>query len=269
MNRIRFLGKTLLAVLLCFTVIRVAMHFSQDFRFMVYHVRDYVITAQFFPITPKFWAHRCNDTRKMEEMMTKYKGVELDIIFYPTKDGGSFEVSHDPQPALEHPLDSFFALLASSQGTNCWLDLKNLNKRTAKPALRELERLVTKYQIDKKQLILESSNYAFLGAFRRQGYYTSYYCPVNDKRYLDTNAHKKEFMRLVNNAVKSGNVDAVSFPISYYSLIKGANVGVDYLTWYVGHRGWIDFYFDQKLKSVLQDKQVKVILVTANSRYNR
>lgn len=269
MNKLRFLGKTMLVVLLCFTVIRVAMHFSQDFRFAVYHVRDDVIMAQFFPITPKFWAHRCNDTRKAEEMMTKYKGVELDIIFCPTGDGGSFEVSHDSQPALEHPLDSFFALLASSQRTNCWLDFKNLNKETVKPALHEIERLVTKYQIDKKHLIVESSNYALLGAFRRQGYYTSYYCPVNDKRYLDTNAHNAEYTRLVNNAVKSGNVDAVSFPISYYSLVKGANVSVDYLTWYVGYHGWIDFYFDQKLKSVLQDQQVKVILVSANSRYNR
>ncbi len=269
MNRLRFLGKALTAVLLCFAVVRVAMHFSEDFRFAVYHVRDDIIMAQFFPITPKFWAHRCNDTRKMEEMMTKYKGVELDVFFRPAENGGSFEVSHNRKPATEHSLESFFALLASSRGTNCWLDFKNLNKVTAKPALYELERLVTKYRIDKNRLIVESPNYALLGAFRQQGYYTSYYCPVDDKRYLNTDAHREAFTRLVSKAVKSGNVDAVSFPISYYPLVKSANAGVDYLTWHVGHNGWIDFYFDRKLKDVFQDKEVKVILVSANSRYNR
>ena len=112
MNRLHPLVKILIAVLFCFVVIRLAMQFSQDFRLVVYHIRDDIIMARLIPIAPKFWAHRCNDVRKMEEMMAKYDGVELDIIFYPTEEGGFFEVSHDYPTSPEHPLDDFFALLA-------------------------------------------------------------------------------------------------------------------------------------------------------------
>lgn len=269
MRKVHLIGKVLLAVLIGFTVIRISMQLSQDFRLAVYHVRDDVVMARLIPIAPKFWAHRCNDTRKMKEMMTKYAGIELDIIFCPEADSGFFEVSHDLQLSPEHPLDDFFALLSPPNATHCWLDFKNLNEKTARPALQELERLVTTYQIDKGRLIVESDNYARLGIFREKGYYTSYYCPVNDDRYLHTDVYKDEYASLVNNAVHSGNVDAVSFDAAYYPLVKTANVDVNMLAWHIGHYGWWDFAFDEKLKPLSADTQVKVILVSAHSRYNR
>ena len=269
MNKLHPFFKVLLVILLCFCIIRIAMRFSQDFRLMVYHVRDDIIMARLIPIAPKFWVHRCNDTRKMQEMMKKYNGVELDIIFYPTSDGGFFEVSHDYQTLPEYPLDDFLTLLASSQRTNCWLDFKNLDEATVLSSLQELERLVAKYQIDKKRLIVESGNYDCLGTFHAKGYYTSYYCPVNDDRYLRTDVHPEEYMRLVNDAVKSGNVDAVSFDAAYYPLVKMVGTNADLLAWHVGHYGWWDFTFDEKLKPLLDDSQVKVILVSVHSRYNR
>lgn len=269
MSQLHSLGKAILAILLSFAVIRVAMHFSQDFRLTVYHVRDDVIMARLIPRAPKFWVHRCNDTRKMEEMMAKYNGVELDIIFYPTADGGFFDVSHDPQPTPRHRLDDFFALLASSPQTHCWLDFKNLNETTAQPALQELERLITTYPINKSRLIVESANFTSLGTFHRQGYYTSYYCPVDDERYLNTDTHKDEFTQIVSAAAHSGNVDAVSFDAAYYPLVKSAKLSIDMLSWHVGHYGWWDFSFDENLKPLTTDEQVKVILVSAHSRYNR
>lgn len=78
----------------------------------MWHVRDDLVMARLFPIPTKFWAHRCNDPRKIEEAMALYSGVELDIIFYPAPDGGIFEVSHDLQSKVAHPLDDFFAILS-------------------------------------------------------------------------------------------------------------------------------------------------------------
>ena len=265
---LRRIGKWFAVILLCFAVLRLAMRISPNFRSVVYKVQDNVIMARLFPITSKFWAHRCNDTRKMEEMMAIYSGVELDIIFCPLSEGSVFETSHDLQPTIEHPLNDFFARLTPPQETKIWLDFKNLNETTAQPALQELEKLVTTYQIDKKRLIVESANYTCLGLFHQQGYYTSFYCPVNDDRYLLTTEHKEEFVRLVNNAVQSGHVNAVSFPVSYYPLIKEAGIKIDLLTWH--HLGyWWECYLNRKLNSVMKDEQVKVILVSAHSRYDR
>ena len=116
---------------------------------------------------------------------------------------------------------------------------------------------------------MESGNYVCLGMFHAKGYYTSYYCPVNDERYLRTDAHKEEYIHLINDAVKSGNVDAVSFDAEYYPLVKMAGTNADLLAWHVGNYSWWEFSFDRKLKPLLEDSQVKVILVSKHSRYNR
>ncbi len=268
MNMLRRLGKCLGVAVICFIILRLAMYVSPEFRLKIYHIRDDVIMAQLFPITSKFWAHRCNDTRKMEEMMTIYDGVELDIIFCPTPEGGAFETSHDPQSAVDHPLDNFFAILGPHK-TKIWLDFKNLNETTAHPALQELEKLIATYRIDKNRLILESENYDCLGLFHQQGFYTSYYCPVNDERYLRTAEYRDEYVHLLNKAIQSGHINAISFPAAYYPLVKEARPDVDLLTWHIGHYGWWDFYFDETLKPIMEDEHIKVILVSRHSRYDR
>lgn len=267
-SKLRRFGGLLAAIGLLAIGLKLAFRLSPDLRWAVMAYRDEAVRAV-CPIAPKLWAHRCNDTRKLEEMMALYDGVEMDITFYPSADGGRFDTSHDPQPSPAHPLDDFFAAFAPPHETKVWLDFKNLNEKNAAPALRELERLTAAYRIDKARLVVESGNWPYLAAFREKGYYTSYYCPVDTARYLKTDAHRAEYFEKVRAAARSGHVDAVSFPASYYELVKASGVDADLLVWHTRGERWWRFFVEPALRRMLGDDQVKAILVNAPSRYSR
>ena len=210
------------------------------------------------------WAHRCDSIEKMQENQEKFEGVELDINYYADLD--EFDVSHDKQDKLEYPLENFFAEIAHSNA-RLWLDFKNLSTENHEAAQNRLEYLFAKYNIDKSRAIIESRDAAALGYFRRDSWYTSFYVPVNDK-YLESNEGKENFLAQVYAAVNTGNVNAVSFPIAYYGILKSADLPVDLLTWDVDAHWW-DYVMDDDRRARLADEQLKVILVTSNSKYNR
>lgn len=257
-------------LIICAITVRLLVRFSPDFRMLTLEIRAYVLEQPLYPTGLKYWAHECNDLRMFAEMMKLYQGAELDVIFYPSSDGGSFDVSHNPHPVAEHPLEDFFVLIAPPQETKVWIDFKNLQEDSAEAALREMNRLVNLYHVDKKRLIIESPNYMQLGAFRREGYYTSYYCSTDDS-FLNESDGQDRFSQIVRKAVQSGNIDAVSFPEVFYSLVKKTGVQVDCLTWYKGDKYWsLPSETDYERRQLIEaDDQVKVILVNAPSKYEQ
>ena len=220
--------------------------------------------------TKKIYTHRCDSVEKVKEQIGKVIGVELDITFYPEQ--GIFDTSHDPQPSIRFPLEDFFIELSKTD-FKFWLDFKNLTPDNALQALNELNRLFSKYNIDKKRAIVESHNYNNLDIFRNNGFYTSFYCPVNDQRYLQTDDYFEEYKTQLINAVNSGNVNAVSFPANYYSLVKKSGVDVDLLTWHLGmnfSRHSLRYYIrDNLVKTLMNDDKVKVILAPRSSAFDR
>ena len=212
----------------------------------------------------KLWAHRCDSIEKMQENQNKFEGVELDINYHADLD--EFDVSHDKQDKLEYPLESFLAQISNSN-TKMWLDFKNLSAANRRAAQNRLEYLFAKYGIDKSRAIVESRDAGELGYFHKAGWYTSFYVPVNDK-YLASEAGKQDFLAQVCMAVDTGNVDAVSFPIEYYAMLKAADLGVDLLTWDTDARWW-DYVIEKERRERLADDSLKVILVTSDSKYSR
>ena len=73
----------------------------------------------------------------------------------------------------------------------------------------------------------------------------------------------------MRQAVQSGNVNAVSFPITYYDLVNKIDIDVDYLTWHTGGERWIEFYLLSDLIKIRRDERVKVILVHDKSSVYR
>ena len=128
---------------------------------------------------PKLWAHRCDSVEKMQENMSKFEGVELDINYFAEEH--EFDVSHDKQEKLKYPLENFLSELSNSN-TKIWLDFKNLSAENSLEAKQRLEFLFSKYHIDKSRAIVESHNVSELGHFRAAGWYTSYYVPSDEKR---------------------------------------------------------------------------------------
>ncbi len=215
----------------------------------------------------KFWAHMCNSVEKFQLMSKEYSGVEFDAIFYDKE--GTFEISHDLPDKPEHSLELFLPTIAEFKDTKIWFDFKNLNHENAEAALNELENLLTKYGIDRKRFIIESHDYKELGIFRQHGFYTSFYVTINNKKFFKDEDGANEFRNEIRAVASSGNVDAISFPVSYYELVKSANVSNDLLTWNTHGEKWWHFYKRYDLKRLTDDEQVKVILIEHLTNYDR
>ncbi len=228
----------------------------------------------------KFWAHRCDSIEKFRLMSGKYSGLELDATFYPSEPRGrKFDVSHDRKSTVEYPLENFMPTIAACRNP-IWFDFKNLTSENASAALEELEYLIEKYGVERSRFIVESHAYEQLREFRARGYYTAYEVPVHESAYgeeilRDENflfrdeGMVKYFCRVVNEAAGSGAVDAVTFPYTYYRLVKRAGVSTDMLTWDMHGERWWDFYLRSDLRALLFDDQVKVILADAPTEFDR
>lgn len=214
----------------------------------------------------KVWAHRVDSIGKLREQVGTFEGVEFDLTYFD--DESEFDVSHDKQERLEYPLEDFFAEIDGSD-IKLWLDYKNLTSKNSEASRARLNELLTKYHIAKQNVIVESHNVQELGAFHRDGFYTSYYVPVN-KKYLETEAGKDEFAHAVRTAIATGNVNAVSFPVEYYDMVSSItqDEDVDKLMWDMGARWW-NYNRQNERKIRLADERTKVVLVTSESRYTR
>ena len=220
--------------------------------------------------TKKIYTHRCDSVEKVKEQIGKVIGVELDIIFYPEQ--GIFDTSHNLQPSIKFPLENIFVVLSKTD-FKFWLDFKNLTSENAVQALNELNRLFAKYNIEKNRAIVESHNYQNLDIFHKDVFYTSYYCPVDNQRYLITDENFEEYKNQLIKAVNSGNISAVSFPANYYYLVKKTGVDVDLLTWHSGmnfSKHDLRFFIrDKFIKALMDDEKVKVILAPRISAFDR
>lgn len=228
----------------------------------------------------KLWAHRCDSLEKFRLMSNKYAGLEIDATFYPDEPRGSrFDVSHDKKKAVEYPLESFMAEIAAIDNP-IWFDFKNLTAENASAALEELDGLLEQYGVDRGRFIVESHAYEQLGAFRAREYYTAYEVPVHASAYGDEIVRDENFLfanpgmveyfcRLVREAAASGNIDAVTFPLTYYRLVKHADVPAELLTWDTHGERWWHFFIRKELRAMLFDEQVRAILVDTPTEFDR
>ena len=228
----------------------------------------------------KFWVHRCDSIEKFRLMSGKYAGLEIDATFYPDEPRGSrFDVSHDKKKSVEYPLESFMEEIAACDNF-IWFDFKNLTEENASAALEELDGLLEQYGVDRSRFIVESHAYEQLREFRARGYYTAYEVPVHASAYGDEILRDENFLfrnqgmvdyfcRVVREAAESGAIDAVTFPYTYYRLVKHAQLDAEMLTWDVRGERWWDFYIRSDLRAMVFDERVRVILVDAPTEFDR
>ena len=113
------------------------------------------------------------------------------------KNSAYFDVGHD---GLEHSMglnlkemlqlikrkdNEFIAQNDKIRTTSkIWLDFKNLNSTNSAKSLQELVKICDETGFERQNIIVESSNYKELAAFRQNGFYTSYYVPYYDEKTL-------------------------------------------------------------------------------------
>ena len=144
-----------------------------------------------------------------------------------------------------------------------WLDFKNLSDKNAKQALQELIKICKQTRFKHGDIIVESGDYKALSAFKKAGFYTSYYVPYYDETLLKTNEQERAKISAELRAIAaSGAVNALSFPHYLYEFIKSLGLKCDLLTWNDG-KSWRE----NTAEKAFSDSQIKVILAGEKGEY--
>lgn len=212
----------------------------------------------------KIWLHRCNSMEKLYEKQALYPNIEVDIVI---RNNQIFDVTHDLDTSFNLKLASYLAYI-QEKGGKLWLDIKNLTSDNKLTALARLNKLMEHFEIGKKRLIIESSNWNALTVFTRNGFYTSYYVPFDEPNEMDD----EEIDSCINELQKIADrhvVCALSFPGDWYNTIKEElNRPIDLLTW--EHReSQLEVLLSPTGRKMLNDPQLKVILVKDKGDYHR
>lgn len=212
----------------------------------------------------KIWLHRCNSLEKLYEKEAKYPNIEVDIVI---RNNHIFDVTHDIDTTFNLKIASYFDYMQEKDG-RMWMDIKNLTSENKRSVLSRLNMLINHFEIEKERLIIESSNWEALATFTENEFYTSYYVPFDEPDELDD----EEIDSCINELQKiadSRAVCALSFPEDWYDEIKDElNRSIDLLTW--RHRdSQLEVLLTPSGRRMLNDPQLKVILVKDKGDYHR
>ena len=212
----------------------------------------------FCPMEERFWLHGCNSIKKLQTTGSKYAGVEFDIIYYAETD--TFGVSHDIENVISLPLEKSIVYLAETDQM-IWLDFKNLTEQNKTASRNCLNAILNRHRIDKSRIVVESNAPSSLEHYTEDGFYTSYYCPINDKNTFASVQTKKAYIDHIRQVSQSKNIRALSCAANYFSLVREAAPQMELLTWERNDDKWWGFYLLPSLRAIRNDKNVKAILV--------
>lgn len=213
----------------------------------------------------KLWLHRANSIEKWQQMADLYPNAEIDVIIRPDQ---TLDVTHDDSISYHLSVDAYIAYMAN-RGGKLWLDIKNLTPVSAPAFRHRLDSMLARYGVDRGRLIIESDNAEALRYLTRQGrYFTSYYIRYPDPARLSTIEVDRAIGHL-RRLADSGDICALSFPIYWYDTIHSRlNRNIPLLTWDHHTRQWTFLLLPWK-RALLNDPQLKVILLKRKGSFHR
>lgn len=213
----------------------------------------------------KLWLHRCNSVEKYDELSASFPNVEVDIVY---RGNGRLDVTHDQEVSFGLPLDSLLNRIKGKAERHLWLDIKNMNCHNVREIEAYLVAQCHKHSIHPSQLIIESTEVDALSCLTRNGWYTSYYVPFDQPSNL-SREECDECIKKLQYIADSGQVCALSFPGWWYKEIKcHLHRDIDLLTW--KHRTTeFEFFALPSHRAMLEDEQLKVILIKSKGSHHR
>lgn len=213
----------------------------------------------------KIWLHRCNSLEKLYEKEHLYPNIEVDVVFREKEN--ELDVTHDLDTTFHLEIEEYFRHFKEKKGC-IWLDIKNLSASNKDSILLKPTGLCDKYQINKERLIIESTSWKDLKLFTDNGFYTSMYVAY-DKPSRLSGSEEVSCIQELQHIVDSHSVRAISFPYWWYpSIKKKLGRSIDLLTWKHRTTQFI-FLLSHEGKKMLDDKQLKVILVKDKGKHHR
>ncbi len=211
----------------------------------------------------KIWLHRTNTVEKLAEFEDEYLHFECDVQFLDS--ACRYEIGHDEPGGVA--LRPYFDFLSDHPHRRLWLDVKNLSEMNYVAAESALTQLLAESGADKTQLIVESPYWRGLRHFTQRGYYTSCYLQIPRFKELSSEELSRA-LDSIQHIAHSAAVSAISFPASYYSLLREQDWTVDLLTW--EHHRWAwQLPFSARARAILADNRVKVVLVKEKGAYHQ
>ncbi|WP_378180934.1 hypothetical protein [Aquimarina sp. SS2-1] len=159
--------------------------FTKQVKFRVTMVIGIVVLLFLYRLSPykleflgyynKIWAHRANSIDKLHSALQFYDGVELDLIYNESED--FLDVNHSLSPSIGLKFENYMNTLENEQYPYLWLDIKNLNEKTAKAILNKLVGIFEKRNYPLEKILIETRYPEVLPVFSDIGFKTSYYLP--------------------------------------------------------------------------------------------
>lgn len=214
----------------------------------------------------KIWVHRVNSIEKLEFIDDDFVGVELDVVY--NNDLDVLDIYHPPEKSKNLFLKTY--LEKDNKRHKYWLDFKNFSKKDQDKVISKLNSLVKTFQLNKSNIIVESTNSKLLPKFSTHNYITSYYLPANLLRL--NKDELKEKTKIIRDNIHNNPTNFVSANYRDYYIIKKEFPDKDIITWIIDDNPEIYSYstlrkalskFKYRFK-VFSDKKVKVVLVKSN-----
>jgi hypothetical protein len=201
----------------------------------------------------KIWAHRINSLEYLDQRVSEFRGIEVDIFYEPNRD--AFTVKHDLDsggPDLEQFIDS----VRSIKKVLFWFDYKNLNEDTEN-GVSKLASIVKDRNLQ-TQVIVESYYAKQLQQFA-QRIQTSYWVgsnPIPDSITERDQLYESEYKKLKNLKVEflSSSFEMFEF-LTHYFPEYHLNLWMS---------GELDSSRVELLRTMASTKNVNIILIDGN-----
>ena len=176
----------------------------------------------------KSWKKGIDTREHMNALNPATPGFECDLYFDTAKN--NFDIHHDADNSTGFSLEDILKIYQQKKMTaSIWLDIKNLNEATAKPALFTLIQFRNKYNLQNK-LLVESGRANLLTEFSDSGFYTSYYTPMFNP-YLINEEATKQWADSISIVISTAKVNALSGYYFQYSFLHYYFPDYPILTW--------------------------------------
>jgi hypothetical protein len=229
--------------------------------------------------TDRVIAHRVNSLGKLSDAgRAGFGGVELDVMFRLTDEGGYFELGHDDAHRTHGDLGTYLAAAEKWEFSKLWLDIKNLDSENFRYALEELERLAARHAGLKAVALVESSSREpWFAAFAASGWHTSYYLPteeVLDAMEVRDAVASARLAESISRQVRAQSATAVSFDIALYRFVidhlqQRLDPHMVYHVWDLAIRAWEpDARRRLEAEPYFRDPRIRTIIVGIESAFS-
>lgn len=134
----------------------------------------------------KLWAHRINTIEEINPAFQKFSGVELDI--YYEKSENRFDIRHHGGIS-GLSLRNYFKSIKNPYYYYYWLDFKNLGITNHEESYELLYEILLEFDL-LNNVIVEGTNPVSLGYYANRGVFTSYWIPMVNDIYSNSNSQQ-------------------------------------------------------------------------------